>query len=743
MGLRKNQVAPMINLTTLKPAVCSTLLIAAMTSVAAAHAAIATHAETAQAAGSHPAHLTIFGASAGSARNAGSLWRLDGALAEVALRYPAMDRASALSALHEINPAARFRLAPPMAVPEVSIDAVTLGDPEALARALENLGLEKAAVFSNDVGGWLPVDQLAAASAIADLHHIRASMPRTRTGAVTSQGDFAAGSNLIRSNSALTGSGVTVGVLSDSFNCYATYAMPGSNVPVSGDNGYASNGFTADFATDVSTGDLASSVKVLEEGDCLNYGAPEQLPFSDEGRAILQIVHDVAPGAGLAFYRASYTEADFAKGIGLLASSAGAKVIDDDVGYADEPFFQDGVVAQAIDQVEAQGVAYFSSAGNDGSNAYDNNAPSFPVAASSGANTGEMLLNFDVSGSTQTTSLPLTIPALVPGEYIFLELAWDQPFVSGAPGSPGAVNKLDLCVSGNSADQLTDLNFNSTACTGANAIGADPIQILVIGNPANASGNTAQENISISIGLAGGVVPGRIKFLLADNGAGATINAFQTHSASIQGHPGAAGAATVGAAFYLQTPLCGTTPAVLESYSSIGGDPILFDTSGNRLATPVIRQKPDFVAPDGVNNTFLGFQLPASEVMTSVVGCKNQTNYPSFFGTSAAAPHAAATAALMLQANASDTPSQIYAAFRNSASPMGGSNGFNYDSGYGFIQADAAFLLLPAESASTSGSSPGASSGGSGSGSFDEWSLILLGSLLARRRWKIDFAKRY
>ena len=97
---------------------------------------------------------------------------------------------------------------------------------------------------------------------------------------------------------------------------------------------------------------------------------------------MLQIVHDVAPGASLAFYTAENSEADFANGIGQLAASvesggAGAKVIVDDVGYFDEPFYQDGVVAQAIDAVVAQGVAYFSAAGNDGTLAYDNDTPKF------------------------------------------------------------------------------------------------------------------------------------------------------------------------------------------------------------------------------------------------------------------------------------------------------------------------------------------------------------------------------
>ena len=118
------------------------------------------------------------------------------------------------------------------------------------------------------------------------------------------------------------------------------------------------NGFLATAATDVSTGDLPSGVNVIEEADCMNYGAPLLLPYSDEGRAMTQIVHDVAPGASLAFYTADNSEADFANGIGTLAA-AGATVIADDVGYFDEPFFQDGLVAQAVNAAEAKGVAYF------------------------------------------------------------------------------------------------------------------------------------------------------------------------------------------------------------------------------------------------------------------------------------------------------------------------------------------------------------------------------------------------
>jgi subtilisin family serine protease len=219
---------------------------------------------------------------------------------------------------------------------------------------------------------------------------------------------------------------------------------------------------------------------------------------------------------------------------------------------------------------------------------------------------------------------------------------------------------------------------------------------MIIANPANASGNTAEETLNIVVGLADGTAaPGRIKVAVEDDGAGSTINAFPSKSASatLQGHPGAAGAAAVGAAFYLNTPACGHILG-LEYFSSEGGAPILFDSAGNRLAAPLVRQKPDFVGPNGGNDTFLGFTLTPSQVVTNIAGCKNNTSFPNFFGTSAATPHVASIAALMLQANPALTPAQIYQALRASALPMDTVSP-NFDSGYGFVQADAAFALIP------------------------------------------------
>jgi Subtilase family len=646
-------------------------------------------------------HLMAFGGRSAAQRQSGLGGKLDATLADL-VRHASRARAGhALEDLHSLSPAARFMQTAGDAVPLVAVDAVTRGNPRQLAAALVSLGLQHPAIYSNDVGGWLPVNRINAAAARAEVVAIRAAMARTRAAPIATQGDFAQASNVLRTSyAALNGAGIKVGMLSDSFNCYGVYDQPDSGVPASGTQGYAPYGFATDDATfDESNGYLPASVDVLEEAPCSQYGQPLQLPFTDEGRAMLQIVHVIAPGAALAFYTASNSEADFANGIGALAT-AGAKVIGDDTGYYDEPFFQDGILAQAIDAVEAQGVAYFSAAGNNGQESYENTTPSFATPGS-GENAGENLLNFDTSGATTTTALPVTIPPLFPGEFIALIVEWDQPYVTGAPTSSGASSQIDLCVTGASAYTVLNLDGNSVTCTAPNATGTDAVQVLILGNPANASGNTTSQQVKLVIGLVSdSPTPGRIKLVVADDGAGSTIDSFDTHSPTLQGHPGAAGAAAVAAAFFAQTPRCGTSPAVLERYSAEGGEPILFDNAGNRLATPQVRQKPDFTAPDGVNTSYFGFPLTDSGITdNSTVGaCQNDASYLNFFGTSAATPHAAAVAALALQAIPTLTPTQIYDALHTTASAMGNPSP-NYESGYGFIDAQAALASLPAGAA--------------------------------------------
>jgi len=151
----------------------------------------------------------------------------------------------------------------------------------------------------------------------------------------------------------------------------------------------------------------------------------------------------------------------------------------------------------------------------------------------------------------------------------------------------------------------------------------------------------------------------------------------------------------------------------------------------------VIRNKPDLVAPDGVNNTFLGQVIAA--VSTSIPQCQSDVSFPSFFGTSAAAPHAGAVAALLIQARPTATAAQVYTALRSTALDMG-SAGFDFATGNGFIQADAALTQLAAAVTTSGGgtgiTAPPSSSGGGGGGLglADVLLLGLAGLLVLRVR---------
>jgi subtilisin family serine protease len=226
------------------------------------------------------------------------------------------------------------------------------------------------------------------------------------------------------------------------------------------------------------------------------------------------------------------------------------------------------------------------------------------------------------------------------------------------------------------------------------------VQVIFVYNPANAANNgSSAETLNIVVGLVnGGAAPGRIKIVVEDDGRGSTIAPqFATNSGTLQGHPGAAGAAAVGAAFFANTPSCGFVPT-LEGYSSAGGDPILFDATGKPQAAE-FRHKPDFVGPDGGNDTFLGFTLATGQDVSTVTECLNNSAFPNFFGTSAAAPHVASIAALFLQANPSLTPVQIVGFMQSTAIPMEVSTSGpvpNVAAGYGLVQANLAAQVVPA-----------------------------------------------
>src|SRR4029077_536795 len=148
-------------------------------------------------------------------------------------------------------------------------------------------------------------------------------------------------------------------------------------------------------------------------------------------------------------------------------------------------------------------------------------------------------------------------------------------------------SRIDVCITGATGnDIIANGNLQAATCSGPSTLGHDPVQVMLIDNPANAAGNSSQETLNIVVGLVSGTTPGRIKVVVEDDGAGSQITQFATNSGTLQGHPGSADALAVGAVFFPNTPSCSGSAALLEQFSSAGGDPILFDATGQRLAAP-------------------------------------------------------------------------------------------------------------------------------------------------------------
>lgn len=522
---------------------------------------------------------------------------------------------------------------------QVLVEITTASRSQATHLQLERIGFAQTGTWGRVVSGFLPIRALPALAQIQGVKFARAAYrPIANVGQVTSQADISLNANVVRNTLGFDGTGVTIGVLSDSFD----------NL-----NGAAS---------DIATGDLPAGVVVLEE--FLRGGA-------DEGRAMLQLIHDVAPGANLAFHTAFNGQAGFAQGI-LDLAAAGAQVIVDDILYFAEPFFQDGIIAQAVDQVVAQGVAYFSSAGNSGRQAYD--SPFRP--------SGEILdfgrfqveaHDFD-PGVGVDIFQRITIPV---GATVTFSFQWDSPFFSLNDG-PGSPNDLDIFLFDRTGQTVLAGSINEN-------IGGDPVEIFSFTN----RGQSGSNRFNLAIGKYAGADPGLIKYVSFGS---LQIREFNTASGSLFGHANARGAQAVGAAFFAETPAFGVNPPQIESFSAAGTTPILFDPQGNRLSQPDVRQKPEIVAPDGTNTTFFG-----SDVL------EDADSFPNFFGTSAAAPHAAAVAALLKQAAPQADPATIYRVLQETAIDMddpltpGFDVGVDLATGAGLIQADLAVQRISGE----------------------------------------------
>jgi hypothetical protein len=424
-----------------------------------------------------------------------------------------------------------------------------------------------------------------------------AKMATCPSGAIVSEGNTQLKAALARSNYGVDGSGVTVGVLSDSYNNLsgasadvATFDLPGT-------------GNTCGYTTPVYVfSDYASG------GD-------------DEGRAMLQIVHDLAPGASLSFATAYVSLTSFADNIRSLRS-AGADIIVDDILWFDEPFFQEGPVSVAISDVVSSGALYFTAAGNynlsiGGNYISSYEAPGYrATTCPSGlpAWAGATCHDFDPTGGTSSTSSV----TLLGGCTVDILLQWNEPWYGVATDLDlFLIDSKNVVVSSSAYDNLNDEPFEYLSYT--NSSGSAKTYRIVVNRYTGSgtprlkyvflqNGNDCISSVQYNTSAGGDIVgPSLI-------GHGSSVAGFSVAAVPFDDSNNPEYYTSRGPATHYYGPVVGTTPA-----SAI---------------TPQTIQQPDFAATDGGCTTFFGrFSL----------GCNR------FYGTSAAAPHAAAVAALLKQ----------------------------------------------------------------------------------------------
>ncbi|MGH8563771.1 MAG: hypothetical protein ACREXW_06630 [Gammaproteobacteria bacterium] len=141
----------------------------------------------------------------------------------------------------------------------------------------------------------------------------------------------------------------------------------------------------------------------------------------------------------------------------------------DDVIYFAEPFYQDGIIAQAVDTVKGMGVAYFSAAGNDDRKAYE--SPFRPSGVFFDIGFGpEEAHDFD-PGTGVDTCQQITIPI---GRELTDILQWDQPFFS-VSGTPGSASDMDIVLTNAACTTVL-------ASSAADNVGGDPFEVLFFTN---------------------------------------------------------------------------------------------------------------------------------------------------------------------------------------------------------------------------------------------------------------------
>ena len=416
----------------------------------------------------------------------------------------------------------------------------------------------------------LPLASVARLAALAAVQSIRPADEAVLRKDDTSEGDAAHRANSARTTHGVDGTGIGIGVIS---------------------NGVRS------LADRQASGDLPARVTVL----------PGQEGSGDEGTALLEIVHDLAPGAELYFATGQGGQARMAENIEALCE-AGANVIVDDVGYTVEAAFQDDILAKGVNAAVTDGCFFFSAGGNDG-NLTDGTSGVWEgdyAAGSALVVDGETLgVRHDFSGGVEANEVSgFRVRAIV--------LQWADPLGASA-------NDYDLFLVNEDGDVVASSTDTQDGTQ-------DPIESIL-------SPFVDFSGLSLVVVKASG--SDRYLRVQAFGGQLATATA-----GTLYGHSAAENAVSVA---MVDVRTAAGSGKVFNGTESVRTD----NSDGPRR----IFFEPDGTAITAGNFSSTGGELLQKPDLTAATCVTTATpGFSTFCGTSAAAPHAAAIAALMLEA---------------------------------------------------------------------------------------------
>ncbi|MCC7146558.1 MAG: S8 family serine peptidase [Phycisphaeraceae bacterium] len=464
------------------------------------------------------------------------------------------------------------------------------------------VSVESLATQIATVQGWVSIESLGAIEEISDVKQI--SLPKytiTDSGDVSTDGDGILLADKVRNAFGMTGSGIKIGIISDDIdNWYDSY----------------------------SSGDLPDLTGKIN----LRYANT-----ADEGTAILEIIHDLAPDAEL-YFSSGMTTTNLISSIEWMRQQEVDIIIDDISDYS-QPMFEEGDVSAAIEAAVGEGITYVTSAGNAGRDAGYYGRSHYQGAF---VNSGSGYHDF-LPGS----SIDITKNMVVDSHAkISVYLQWSDPFGNSQ-------NDYDLYLYNSDLTSLLAYSENVQ-----NGSGSDPYESL-------AWENTGQSATTVKIVIT--KFSGSVRELeMYTTGSGTGAVEYNTRGDSIAGHK------TESSIVVAAVDAGDTGQDAVEDYSSRGPSTIYTDF-GNQIKT-----------------TFNSLDVAGIDKIQTKTGQLGHYDNP-FAGTSAAAPHVAGIAALLLQIDPTLTPAQVQDLITSTAVDIE-SAGYDQLSGYGRVNAlDAAY----------------------------------------------------